>query len=112
MIDDGEAIHYAAVTPGTDVYGSDGVRVGKVERVLDNHREHIFDGIVFTDAAGELRFADAPEVGRTAERGVTLAVTAEEAGGLPPPEQGPAKFTPNRSAGRIGRFFGGGWKRH
>ena len=32
MIDDGEAIHYAAVERGTPVYSSDGVEVGEVEQ--------------------------------------------------------------------------------
>ena len=112
MIDDGEAIHYAAVRRGTPVYSSDGVEVGKVEAMLDNYREHIFDGIVFDDGGGDLRFADAPEVSRTAERGVTLAVSAAQAAQLPPPEKGHPKFRPNLRSGRIGRIFGGGWKRH
>ena len=89
MIDDGEAIHYAAVERGTSVFSSDGVEVGKVEQVLDNYREHIFDGVVFRDSGGELRFADAPEVARTATRGVTLTIDAVQAAALPPPERGP-----------------------
>ena len=112
MIDDGEAIHYAAVRRGTPVYSSDGVEVGKVEAMLDNYREHIFDGVVFEDGGGDLRFADAPEVSRTAERGVTLAVSAAQAAQLPSPEKGHPKFRPNLRSGRIGRIFGGGWKRH
>jgi hypothetical protein len=111
VIDDGQAIHYAAVQRGTPVYGSDEVEVGVVEAMLDNYREHIFDGVVFKDHDGVLRFADAPEVGRTAERGVTLAVTAEQAMQLPPPEQGGPSFRPRNPRGRIGRLFGGGWRR-
>ena len=112
MIDDGEAVHYAAVKRGTPVYSADEVLVGKVEAVLDNYREHIFDGVVFEDDDGVIRFADAPEVKRTAERGVTLAVTAEEAAKLPPPEKGHAKFRPNLKAGRFSRLFGGsGWRK-
>ena len=88
VIDDGNAIHYAAVSRGTPVYAADGTEVGKVHEVVDNYREHILDGIVIETAAGELRFADAPEVGRTAERGVTLAIGAHEAAQLPPPEPG------------------------
>jgi hypothetical protein len=110
--DEGHAIHYSAVQPGTPVYSSDGVEVGRVRFVLDNHREHIFDGLAFEDAGGELRFADAPEVARTAERAVTLALDASEAGQLGPPEEGPPKFVPNLRAGRLGRLFGGGWRRH
>ena len=111
MIDDGQAVHYAAVQRGTPVYSSDEVEVGTVEAILDNYREHIFDGVVFKDRDGVLRFADAPEVGRTAERGVTLAVTAERAMQLPPPEEGGPSFRPRVARGRIGRLFGGGWKR-
>ncbi|HEX7058968.1 MAG TPA: hypothetical protein VF176_03880 [Solirubrobacterales bacterium] len=111
MVDDGEAIHYAAVRPGTPVYSSDAEEVGRVLRVLDNQREHIFDGIIFEDVDGTVRFADAPEVARTAERGVTLSIDAGAARELPPPEKSAPAFRPNR-AGRLGRFFGGGWKRH
>jgi hypothetical protein len=111
VIDDGPAIHYAAVQRGTPVYSSDELEVGAVEAVLDNYREHIFDGIVFKDREGALRFADAPDVSRTAERGVTLAVTAEQAMQLPAPDKGVPSFRPRNSRGRIGRLFGGGWKR-
>lgn len=110
--DEGHAIHYTAVRPGMPVYSSDGVEVGSVREVLDNYREHIFDGLVFEDSGGTLRFADAPEVARTAERAVVLAVDAEEAGHLGPPEKGHAKFVPDLKTGRLGRLFGGGgWKR-
>jgi hypothetical protein len=111
VIDDGEAVHYTAVERGTPVYSSDGVEVGKVEAILDNYREHIFDGVVFKDSDAVLRFADAPEVGRTAERGVTLAVDAEQAAHLPPPDEGHPSYHPRRAGGRIGRLFGGSWKK-
>lgn len=111
MIDEGHAVHYSAVKPGTPVYSSDGAEVGHVFEVLDNYREHIFDGLVFEDAGGTLRFADAPEVARTAERAVVLALDAEAARRLGPPEKGHAKFVPNLRSGRIGRLFGGSWKR-
>jgi hypothetical protein len=110
--DDGGAIHYSAVKPGTAVYGSDGPRVGTVRQILDNYEEHIFDGVVFEDLAGTLRFADAPEVSRTAERCVVLAVSAEKARRLGPPEDGPGTFVPRRAAGgRLGKLLGRGWKR-
>jgi hypothetical protein len=111
-IDEGHAIHYSAIQPGTPIYSADGVEVGHVRFVLDNHKEHIFDGLAFEDANGELRFADAPEVARTAERAVTLVLDAEQALQLGPPEQGPPKFVANARAGRLGRLFGGGWRRH
>jgi hypothetical protein len=111
LIDDGHAVHYTAVERGTAIYSSDGVELGSVDTVLDNYREHIFDGIVMETGAGDLRFVDAPEVARTAERAVTLTITAEEATALPPPEQAPAEFQPNLRAGKVARFFGGGWKK-
>lgn len=110
--DDGHAIHYSAVTPGTPVYASDGARVGTVRQVVDNYREHILDGIVLETDDGEVRFVDGPEVERTAERGVTLMITADEAGQLPPPERGVGSFRINPKAGRLSRLLGGGgWKR-
>jgi hypothetical protein len=108
-IDDGHAIHYSALERGTPIYSSDEQQVGTVDEVLDNYREHIFDGIVM-EAGGELRFVDAPEVARTAERGVTLTITAAEAAELPPPERAPSVFRP-RGGGRISRLFGGGWRK-
>jgi hypothetical protein len=112
MIDEGHAVHYSAVKPGTPVYSADEVEVGRVLEVLDNYREHIFDGLVFEDEGGTLRFADAPEVARTAEHAVVLALDAEKARRLGPPEKGHAKFVPNLRSGRLGRLFGGSWKRH
>jgi hypothetical protein len=111
LIDDGHAVHYSAVQRGTPVYSSDEVELGIVDAVLDNYREHIFDGIVFETPGGELRFADAPEVARTAERAVTLSIPAADAAALPPPERGAPEFAPNLRAGKFARFFGGGWKR-
>jgi len=111
MIDDGTAVHYSAVERGTPIFSSDEVELGTVESVLDNYREHIFDGIVMRTDAGELRFVDAPEVRRTAERAVTLAITATEAEQLPPPEEAPPEFGPNRNAGRVSKLFGRGWKK-
>jgi hypothetical protein len=111
VIDDGNAVHYTAVENGTPVYSSDEVELGTVEAVLDNYREHIFDGLVISTPDGELRFVDAPEVARTAERAVTLAITAEQAAELPPPEKAPPEYQANLRAGRLGRLFGRGWKR-
>jgi|SRR5919106_5315176 hypothetical protein len=110
MIDEGHPVHYSAVQRGTPVYSSDGVEVGKVDEVLDNYREHILDGVIMETGDGGLRFVDGPEVQRTAEKAVTLNVTAEEAAQLPEPERAPRVFRPRRG-GRLGRLLGGGWKR-
>src|SRR5262249_56527383 len=76
-MDEGHPIHYLAVPRGTPVYGADGVEVGRVVEMLDNQRENIFDGVVFRGSDGRSRFADAPEVARTAERAVTLTIGAD-----------------------------------
>ncbi|MBA3301007.1 MAG: hypothetical protein H0T15_03985 [Thermoleophilaceae bacterium] len=104
-IDDGAAVHYSAVSNGTPVYGSDEVEIGTVVQVLDNYREHIFDGLVIEMTGGERRFVDAPEVGRTAERGVTLTIASTQAAELPPPEDGPPSFTVARK-GFLSRVLG------
>lgn len=87
-IDDGLAIDYTAVERGTPVYDSNEAEIGKVAEILDNAREHIFDGVVVETPDGTRHFVDAPEVRRTAERGVTLTITADEVRRLPPPDKG------------------------
>jgi hypothetical protein len=82
--DDGPAISYLALRRGTPVRGSDGAEVGRVRRVQNNEREHIFDGLVVETKEGR-RFVDAPEVARIAVRGVRLTVTAAEVLASPPP---------------------------
>ena len=93
-IDDGHAVHYTAVTQGTPVYSAEEEQVGTVVEVLDNYREHIFDGLIIETAGGDRRFVDAPEVARTAERGVTLNISSSRVAELPPPP--PAQGTARR----------------
>lgn len=82
--DDGPAISYLALHRGTRVRASDGTEVGRVLRVQDNAREHIFDGLVVETRHGR-RFVDAPEVAHIAERAVTLAIAADDVAALPVP---------------------------
>jgi hypothetical protein len=99
--DDGLAVHYTALERGTPVISSDGVEVGRVAEVLDNYREHIFDGLVIETGSRERRFVDAPEVERTAERAVTLNITAAECANLgPPPSSRPG------AGGALKRLLG------
>jgi PRC-barrel domain len=80
--DDGHQIGYKVLPRGVPVLTSDGEQLGTVYRVLDNAREHIFDGIVVATPGGR-RFVDAPEVVRITEKRVTLSIDAEEAKALP-----------------------------
>jgi hypothetical protein len=108
--DDGYAISYKLLEPGVPVVTADGVELGTVDRVLDNVREQIFDGIVVRSDRGDL-FVDAPEVARIAERQVTLTIDADAAADLTLYEPGAPEFQANPRAGRLGRFLGGSWKR-
>jgi hypothetical protein len=98
VIDDGHAVHYSELPRGTPVFDSDEVQVGTVDEVRDLYRERILDGIVIRTTAGERRFVDAPEVARTAERAVTLTISAAEVGQLP--------LEPSRLAKLFGRRRG------
>jgi hypothetical protein len=108
--DDRPAISYKVLSRGTAVHSSDGQPLGRVERVLDNEREHIFDGIVMATEGGP-RFVDAPEVARITETRVTLSLDAAAAAALPEPDTAAPEYSANPRAGRLGRMLGGGWKR-
>ena len=84
--------------------GSDGQEVGTVVEVLDNYREAIFDGLVIETPSGERKFVDAPEVERTAERAVTLNITAAEVAELGPPLRGGGEGE-GGGGGAIRRLF-------
>jgi hypothetical protein len=77
-LDDGHAISYQALRRGTVVRSADGVELGKVRRVEEETRTHIFDGIVIDTPKGR-RFLDAPEVAHIAERAVIATFPASEA---------------------------------
>jgi hypothetical protein len=80
--DPGDPIGYKVLARGTPVVTADGVEIGKVAKVLDNAREHIFDGIVVRTKDRKV-FVDAPEVERIFERRVLLNIDAAAAAGLP-----------------------------
>jgi hypothetical protein len=105
--DDGHQIGYKVLPRGVPVYTTDGVEIGKVHRVQDNAREHIFDGIVITTPEGR-RFVDAPEVARITEQRVTLTIDAAEAKELPEHRgmRGSLETRAKRRANRWKRRFG------
>jgi hypothetical protein len=82
MDDDGQQIGYKVLPRGTPVVTADGEQIGTVHRVLDNAREHIFDGIIVSTRDGR-RFVDAPEVARITEKLVRLKIDSAEARDLP-----------------------------
>ena len=90
--DYGNPISYLVVEQGTDVYSSEGERVGAVEHVLAAEEEDIFDGIVIDTEPGPggWRFADAPYIEQIYERGVVLGLSAAEVEALPEPSENPA----------------------
>jgi hypothetical protein len=109
--DEGHAVSYKVLARGTPVWSSDGEEVGTVLAVLENEREHLFDGIVVQTPRGR-RFVDAPEVARIAERRVTLALDAAAAAELPERDpKGGAEFAADLRAGRLRRLLGGGWRK-
>lgn len=110
MSEHGDPIAYTALQPGTAIESSDQHSLGTVERVIDNPRENIFDGIVMR--AGERRvWVDAPEIARIYERAVVLSIDEQTAAALPDYEPGAPEYRANPKAGKLGRFFGGGWKK-
>jgi hypothetical protein len=98
--DDEHGIGYQALPRGVPVIATGGEVVGTVYRVLDNAREHIFDGIVI-DTDGGRRFVDAPEVARITNRRVLLTIDAAEAKALP--AYGGTAGAAQTSAQRTGR---------
>ena len=110
--DDGLAVSYKILQRGTPVWTSDGTEIGTVRAVLENEREHLFDGIVVDTPQGR-RFVDAPEVARIAERRVTLTLDDAGAAELPAfdPKGGGGEFRADPRAGRLRRLLGGGWRR-
>ena len=109
-MDEGHPTSYKLLEAGTPVVSADGAPVGEVERTVENVKEQIFDGIVVR-AGPRLVWVDAPEVARIYERRVELTITAAEASALGDYEPGAPEFRANVKAGKIGRFFGGGWRR-
>jgi sporulation protein YlmC with PRC-barrel domain len=107
-VDDEHQIGYKALPRGVPVLTSDGEEIGTVHRVLDNAREHIFDGIIINTKNGR-RFVDAPEVTRITTSRVVLSIDAEEAHNLPEHRgfRGSLETRAKRAGRRWKRRFGG-----
>jgi hypothetical protein len=104
--DDGQPIGYKVLPRGTPVVTSDGVEIGTVRKVLDNEREHIFDGIVVKGPERRL-FVDAPEVDYITDKRVLLTIDAAAARDLPEYRgwKGSLETRAKRRMNRIKRKF-------
>jgi hypothetical protein len=91
-MDLGAPISYLVLERGTDVFSSDDQPIGRVEHVLADDREDVFDGIVITRSGigrGHV-FADADDVGQIYERGVVLKLDKPASEQLREPSANPA----------------------
>jgi uncharacterized protein YrrD len=91
-MDLGEPTAYTVLNPGTPVYSSDDVEIGKVTHVLAAEDEDVFDGIVIGEHifGREHRFADADDIQAIFERGVVLKLDRGACEQLPEPTANPA----------------------
>jgi hypothetical protein len=108
VTDDEHQIGYKVVPKGTPVEAADGARIGTVHKVLDNVREHIFDGIVISTSEGK-RFVDAPEVARITNLRVVLTISAAEVDEHLQPHRGlwgSMEMRAQRRANRLKRRLG------
>lgn len=86
-MDHGNRISYQALERGTEVFSSDGQRLGVVQRVVVDAKAHIFNELVIDTKLGPggLKVVDARDVDDIHERGVVLALEAAAVDGLPKP---------------------------
>ena len=91
-MDHGEPISYVVLEAGTDVVSSDGTVVAKLQHVLADEEEDVFDGIVIDARLGPggSHFVDADKVAAIYERAVVLNVPGSEIENLPRPTPAPA----------------------
>jgi hypothetical protein len=79
---DEHAIGYQVLPRGVPVEAADGTEVGKFDRAIHHHREHMLDGIVMRTDDGRF-FVDAPEIARITNRRVILTIDTAEVAALP-----------------------------
>lgn len=93
MPDLGAPMSYLTLAEGATVYSSDGHELGRVQHVLADVDDDIFDGIILDarEAKGS-RFVDAPYVADIYERGVVLSLDAQAASDLPEPSENPPEL--------------------
>jgi hypothetical protein len=80
---DEHAIGYQVLPRGVPVEAADGTEVGKFQKAIHHHREHMLDGIVIESEKGR-QFVDAPEIARITNRRVILNIDSAAVADLPP----------------------------
>ena len=88
----GFPISYMVLAKGTPVFDSEGVEVGKVEKVLAVDAKDVFDGVMISAGPAKTRFIDADFVGRIYERRLELKITAEQVEAQPQHEGGDGTY--------------------
>jgi uncharacterized protein YrrD len=98
-MDLGAPASYRTLTEGTDVFSSDGERIGAVEHVLADANADVFDGLVIDCRLGPggHRFVDAPQIARIYEQGVELTIGVRDAEQLHEPSENPASMSADPS---------------
>ena len=81
-MDDEHAIGYQVLPKGVPVEAADGTEVGKFDKAIHHHREHMLDGIVMRSEKGRF-FVDAPEIERITNRRVILTIDTAAVAALP-----------------------------
>jgi hypothetical protein len=91
-VEHGEPVSYLTFEPGADAVSSDGKVIGKVEHVLADTENDIFDGLVIDTQLGPggKRFVDADQVAELYERAAQLSIAAGHVDRLPEPAPAPA----------------------
>ncbi len=84
ITDLGQPSSYLALEAGAPVYACDGEEIGKVEQVLADEGEDIFDGLVVSGPDAQ-RYVAGEQVEEIFDRGVLLKLDVAAAGELPPP---------------------------
>jgi hypothetical protein len=84
--DAGDRIAYTALEEGTPVFDNAGCEVGKVEKLLADFQNDIFDGILVAMGPLETRYVDAEHVGDIYERRVELELGADALKRQPRPD--------------------------
>jgi sporulation protein YlmC with PRC-barrel domain len=87
MDDRGHRIAYTALRRGTEVFSSDGTRLGVVQRVVADTRTNIFGSLVIDTKLGPggLKVVAPGDIEDIFEKAVVLKLSAAEAEGLQVP---------------------------